>query len=247
MIMRLILLAALLFSTAAEAQTVNVILSGDTTKVLGAVPSGPTYNPSATTINTSDARWTAYLANLAAQQALAAYQGAYQTQLALGIVLTSTGTPALNDSYPLDDLTQGNLQGIYSGIVGATFITGSISGPTLTVGSTQSGAVAANQFLSGTGVTAGTQIASGSGSTWTVNNSQAVSSEAMIVGGLGTGFPGGQSTVPLANLAHNTTHNFGPVDFMNYRNAVVNYLLQCSYQVYVTNGNTFPSNAVTIP
>ena len=44
--------------------------------------------------------------------------------------------------------------------IGATF-TGSISGNVLTVTSVQSGAVLQNQFLSGTGITAGTQIVQG--------------------------------------------------------------------------------------
>jgi hypothetical protein len=58
-------------------------------------------------------------------------------------------------------------------------IVGSISGTTLTVGSVTSGTVAIGQFLSdSTGdIIPGTAITGGSGSSWTVNNSQTVTSE----------------------------------------------------------------------
>jgi hypothetical protein len=54
--------------------------------------------------------------------------------------------------------------------------TSSISGTTLTVGSVSSGTIIAGQVLTGTGVTAGTYIVSGSGLSWTVSTSQNVSS-----------------------------------------------------------------------
>jgi len=60
--------------------------------------------------------------------------------------------------------------------------TGSISGTTLTVTSTQSGTVAVNQQLTGVGIIQGTYIVSGSGSTFTVNVAQTVASTAGIVG-----------------------------------------------------------------
>lgn len=56
--------------------------------------------------------------------------------------------------------------------------TGSISGTTLSV-SAVTGTIVIGQTLAGANVTAGTLITAGSGSTWTVNNSQAVGSEAM--------------------------------------------------------------------
>jgi hypothetical protein len=95
MMKRLMLLAALLFSTAADAQTVCVILNGGATAVLGSVPCGPTYNPPATTINASDARWTNYLG----------LQGISATAAALlqtGVTMTFTTTTSANDSYPAD-------------------------------------------------------------------------------------------------------------------------------------------------
>jgi hypothetical protein len=60
--------------------------------------------------------------------------------------------------------------------------TGSISGTTLTVSAVASGALAIGQFITDTTrlIASGTQILSGSGSTWTVSLSQTVASEAMV-------------------------------------------------------------------
>ena len=68
-------------------------------------------------------------------------------------------------------------------------LTGSISGTTLTVTYSPSNALGPSQVISGPGVTSGTQItALGTGSggtgTYTVNNSQTVSSEAMTANGI---------------------------------------------------------------
>ena len=58
----------------------------------------------------------------------------------------------------------------------AVMNTSTISGTTLTVGTLASGTIIAGQVLTGTGVTAGTYIVSGSGSSWTVSTSQTVAS-----------------------------------------------------------------------
>lgn len=63
----------------------------------------------------------------------------------------------------------------------ATF-TGSISGTTLSVSAVAGGTIAIGQIVGGTGVTAGTIIVSGSGSTWTVSPSQSVSSTSDMTG-----------------------------------------------------------------
>src|SRR5271166_3131315 len=68
-------------------------------------------------------------------------------------------------------------------------LTGSISGTTLTVSATPSGALGPGQTISGAGVASGTQItafATGTGGagTYTVNNSQTVASEAMTASGV---------------------------------------------------------------
>lgn len=59
-----------------------------------------------------------------------------------------------------------------------------ISGTTLTIGTLTTGAIVVGQYVYGTGVAAGTKIVAnlsgtGSGSTWTVNNSQTVASTAI--------------------------------------------------------------------
>ena len=66
----------------------------------------------------------------------------------------------------------------------ATF-TGSISGTTLTISSLTSGSVYAGQNLQGANIAPGTVIVSGSGLSWTVNNSQTVSSTTITSGGGG--------------------------------------------------------------
>ena len=53
---------------------------------------------------------------------------------------------------------------------------GTISGTTLTITRVISGTIAANQSLFGIGVTPETVIVSGSGTTWTINNTQTISS-----------------------------------------------------------------------
>lgn len=60
--------------------------------------------------------------------------------------------------------------------------TGAISGTTLTASSI-SGTIAIGQTVMGSGVAAGTIITAGSGTSWTVNNSQTVGSEAMTTEG----------------------------------------------------------------
>jgi hypothetical protein len=63
-----------------------------------------------------------------------------------------------------------------TGVLAPAVVTAAISGTTLTVSATTSGTLGVGGLLSGTGVTAGTTILSGSGSTWTVTPSQTVSS-----------------------------------------------------------------------
>lgn len=59
-------------------------------------------------------------------------------------------------------------------VTGGVSFTGSISGTTLSVTDTAGGTPAIGMVLSGNGLVNGTQIVSGSGSTWTVSNSQTV-------------------------------------------------------------------------
>jgi len=64
-------------------------------------------------------------------------------------------------------------------LAASSSFTGSISGSTLTVTSVTSGAVTIGQVLSGNNILAGTVITAGSGSSFTVSQSQNISSETM--------------------------------------------------------------------
>lgn len=66
-------------------------------------------------------------------------------------------------------------------VTGGVTFTGYINSTTLTVTDTTGGSPAVGMMISGNSLINGTQIVSGSGSTWTVNNSQTVSS-GLIVG-----------------------------------------------------------------
>jgi hypothetical protein len=80
----------------------------------------------------------------------------------LGVVRNSTTEAA------------GDIWAVNSAVFTATG--SSISGTTLTIGTLVSGTIAVGNVITGTGVLNGTTISSGSGSTWTVNQSQSVSS-----------------------------------------------------------------------
>lgn len=78
---------------------------------------------------------------------------------------------------------------------GPTF-TGSITGTALTV-SGVTGTIAIGQTLYGAGVTAGTTITAGSGTSWTVSTSQTVASEAMGAAGTNQFAPGLSTSLTL--------------------------------------------------
>jgi hypothetical protein len=63
---------------------------------------------------------------------------------------------------------------VQSGTAGASALTVSISGTALTIAGAITGTIAIGHAVTGTGVSAGTLITAGSGSSWTVNNSQTV-------------------------------------------------------------------------
>jgi hypothetical protein len=88
---------------------------------------------------------------------------------------------------------------VQSGTAGASALTCSISGTTLTVG-TATGTIAVGHAVTGTGVTAGTTIVSGAGSTWTVSASQTVSSTTMYFNSVGQNLTltGSQGSGPSA-------------------------------------------------
>jgi hypothetical protein len=95
-----------------------------------------------------------------------------------GAAIQLSGNATTGDTaqiYSSEIIINGNLG---TGTTVASF-TGSISGTTLTVSTVASGTIAIGQVVTGSGVTAGTIITAGSGSSWTVNNSQTAASQPM--------------------------------------------------------------------
>lgn len=116
-----------------------------------------------------------------------AYGSGTFTGLDLGSAAGAIGSVGISGAARASDYTSvgptaiiGNVGWGFGDGAGATF-TGSISGTALTVSSV-SGTIANGQVLQGAGVTAGTTIVSGSGTSWVVSASQTVGSEAMSTG-----------------------------------------------------------------
>lgn len=93
------------------------------------------------------------------------------------------------------DATTGNMTDEGPFVAGPTF-TGAISGTTLTV-SGVTGTIAIGQTLFGAGVTAGTTITAGSGTSWTVSAAQTVSAEPMGAAGTNQFAPGFSTSLTL--------------------------------------------------
>jgi hypothetical protein len=95
---------------------------------------------------------------------------------------------------------------------GPAVIVGSVSGTTLTVGSVSSGTLAIGQGISGVGVLPGTYIIAGSGSTWTVNQSQTVAVGSTITATFAVviNFPT-QATAPEAGKWYEISGNTNPL------------------------------------
>jgi hypothetical protein len=119
---------------------------------------------------------------------------------------------------------------VQSGTAGASALTVSISGTALTIAGAITGTIAIGHAVTGTGVSAGTLITAGSGTSWTVNNSQtvgpitayfnSVGRDLTITGSQGSGQSAGGSIIfqvapagAAATTAQNalaTTAQFGP-------------------------------------
>ena len=82
-------------------------------------------------------------------------------------------------------------------------ITGAISGSTLTVSATSSGALALGNVISGQGIIPGTTLQSGSGSTWTVSTSQDASFTGSISGQVLTVTAVGSGTIRIGQSISN--------------------------------------------
>ena len=114
---------------------------------------------------TSASAVTTNTTTIALTAATTVYLSSANASIKVGQYITGTGVSG--QTYATSSVTTGTP---------AVMATSSISGTTLTVGSVSSGTIIAGMVLTGTGVTAGTYIVSGSGSTWTVSASQTVSS-----------------------------------------------------------------------
>lgn len=86
-----------------------------------------------------------------------------------------------------------------------------ISGNILTVGTLTSGTIVVGSQLSGTGVMANTYIISGSGLTWTVNNSQTVDATT-ITGQSWASIPGNATGFSTCYFNQTPTNNTNPPD-----------------------------------
>ena len=114
---------------------------------------------------TASATVTTNTTTIAVSAGTTFYLTATNANIKVGQYITGTGVSG--NTYATSTVTTGTP---------AVMATSTISGTTLTVGSLSSGTIIAGQVLTGTGVTAGTYIVSGSASTWTVTTSQTVSS-----------------------------------------------------------------------
>jgi len=116
---------------------------------------------------TASAAVTTQATTIAVSAGTTLYLTSTNANIKVGQYITGTGITAAPATYATSTVTTGTA---------AVMATSSISGTTLTVGSVSSGTIIAGQVLTGTGVTAGTYIVSGSGLSWTVSTSQTVAS-----------------------------------------------------------------------
>ena len=109
------------------------------------------------------------------------YAVAYNFQVSIiGQLLTTSGPVSISDNGIYVYIVDGNNR--YSWLIDSpntTTLTGSISGTTLNVTAIQNGTISIGSQVFGIGVAQGTIITAGSGFSWTVNNSQIVTSETL--------------------------------------------------------------------
>jgi len=149
-------------------------------------------------------------------QQMVAVSGPYVYVLSANLVPTVVGT--LNTSTGVVNITDNGVNvyivdGAYrytwriSNPANAVF-TGSISSTTLTVSSISSGTIAIGQALYGIGVSAETVITGGSGTSWTVNKSQTVSTGSLNSAATGAVFTGtiATNTLTVSAVASGTIY-----------------------------------------
>ena len=95
----------------------------------------------------------------------------------------------------------------YTSKTGPASFFGSISTTTLTVASVTSGTIAIGQAISGTGITSGTYITAGSGSTWTVSISQTVGAGTTITASYAVLLGFSTTTAPTVGTYYNVSGN----------------------------------------
>ena len=118
-----------------------------------------------TNAGTANGTVTTQTTTIALTATTTVYLSSVNANIKIGQYVTGTGLST--NTYATSTVTTGTP---------AVMNTSTISGTTLTVGSLASGTIIAGMVLTGTGVTAGTYIVSGAGSTWTVSTSQTVTS-----------------------------------------------------------------------
>jgi hypothetical protein len=172
----------------------TALLNASSPQVWVAASGGPEFGGCIVSISFDGTNYT-YIGTITSD----AFQGVLTANLASASGLDTTNTLAI-------DLTEG--EGIFPtaatnadatnlrtlcylcAAFGSALFTGSISGTTLSVSAVASGTIAIGDSVFGPGVAAGTIIESGSGSTWTVNNSQTVASAPMSAMGAAATCPG---------------------------------------------------------
>ncbi|NDE08208.1 MAG: hypothetical protein EBZ89_12595, partial [Chloroflexi bacterium] len=103
-----------------------------------------------------------------------------QTISGAGVTAGTTITAGSGSSWTVSTSQTVSSETAMVSVAPATTFTGTISGTSLSVTSVQSGAIVVGQTISGAGVTAGTKITDGSGSSWTVSFDQNVSTAVPI-------------------------------------------------------------------
>ena len=95
---------------------------------------------------------------------------------ALGTGTGGTGTYTVSTSQLVSSTSINGIIAVsgFTSKTGPAIVVGSITGTTLSVASVSSGTLAIGQKITGTGISANTYITGGSGSTWTVSQSQTV-------------------------------------------------------------------------
>ncbi len=113
---------------------------------------------------------------------------------------------------------------------------GSIAGTTLTVDSILGGSVSVGKEVFGIGVTAQTIIVSGSGTTWTINNSQNVALELMLLSTPTTA--GGGGSIWVRNHTDSADDTKATKNIRIYNNSFEHYTSDECLAVFCVNGLT---------